>query len=74
MTERGIYYSPIPARGLTPLVRFYNFANGQSSTVAALGGPLELGLSISPDQKWMLYTQVERRGADLMIVENFRLP
>src|SRR5262249_20665642 len=74
VTGRGIYYSPVPARELTPLVRFYDFSTRKSSTAAMVGRPLELGLSVSPDGKWMLYTQVERGGADLMLVENFRLP
>jgi len=26
----------------------------------------------SPDRRWMLYTQVDQEGSDLMLVENFR--
>src|SRR5262249_6626165 len=34
VTGRGIYYSPVPARELTPLVRFYDFSTRKSSTAA----------------------------------------
>ena len=30
-----------------------------------------LGLSLSPDGRYLIYTKVEQ-GADLMMVENFR--
>nr|MBA2647064.1 hypothetical protein [Pyrinomonadaceae bacterium] len=30
------------------------------------------GLSVSPDERWVLYTQYDRKGSDIMLVENFR--
>ena len=33
----------------------------------------EAGLSVSPDGRWLLYSQVDGApGSDLMVVENFR--
>jgi hypothetical protein len=29
-------------------------------------------LSISPDGRWVLYTQMDQAGSDLMLVENYR--
>jgi hypothetical protein len=29
-------------------------------------------MSVSPDEHWLLYSQVDQAGSDLMLVENFR--
>jgi hypothetical protein len=29
-------------------------------------------LSLSPDERWILYTQADQAGSDLMLVENFQ--
>ena len=34
--------------------------------------PGSLGLSASPDGKWLLYTQSDQRGSDIVLVETFR--
>jgi hypothetical protein len=28
-------------------------------------------MAISKDEKWLLYTQADHRGGDIMLVENF---
>jgi hypothetical protein len=34
---------------------------------------MQLGLTVSPDGRWLLYSQVDGApGSDLMLVENFR--
>jgi len=30
------------------------------------------GLSVSPDGRWILYTQEDRADMDILLVENFR--
>jgi hypothetical protein len=30
------------------------------------------GLTVSPDGRWILYTQFDQRGSDIMLMENFR--
>ena len=32
----------------------------------------DLGLAVSPDGKYLLFTKIDYLGADLMLVENFR--
>jgi hypothetical protein len=35
--------------------------------IAGLGG-----VSVSPDGRWILYTQFDQAGSELMLMENFR--
>jgi Tol biopolymer transport system component len=53
-------------------LRFFSFATGQTSVVATLQKPLQLGITVSSDGKSALYSQLDRLEEDLMLVENFR--
>jgi hypothetical protein len=37
-----------------------------------IDAPPDLGLALSPDGKYLLFTKIDYLGADLMLVENFR--
>lgn len=74
VTDEGIYFVSVkdPAH---PLVEFFSFATGKVSQVSVLERPIHpnvRGLSVSPDKRWLLVTQVDRWGSDIMLVENFR--
>ena len=66
MTRSGIY--SIGEREL----RYYNFASEISEPILAVQKRTSEGMSVSPDEHWLLYTQVDQGGSDLMLVENFR--
>jgi Tol biopolymer transport system component len=55
-------------------VAFHDFATGQRTKIADLrpGTHSGTGYSVSPDGRYLLYTQSDREGDDLMLVENFR--
>jgi hypothetical protein len=57
-----------------PALRFFDFGTRRVSQVVDLDKkPIEHepGIAISPDGRWLLYTQVDSRGGDIMLVENF---
>jgi hypothetical protein len=68
----GIYY--IGRRsdaGYYPL-EFFQFSSAASKLLAKIEGGLQIGLSVSPDRKTILFTKTVSVGADLMMIENFR--
>jgi hypothetical protein len=78
VTPGGIYF--MAGREL----RRFSFETGASKTILTLplrapgiesasrGREGGLGLTVSPDEQWLLYTQMDQGGSDLMLVENFR--
>jgi Tol biopolymer transport system component/DNA-binding winged helix-turn-helix (wHTH) protein len=68
VVQQGIYFIPKPNSS----VEFFSFAIGRITTIATLSGGAAYGMSVSPDGRWLLYSQYENKGADLMLVENFR--
>jgi Tol biopolymer transport system component len=67
----GVYIST--NRGLQggPEILFYRFADRTTRTVYRPSRPVSLGLSIAPDESWLLFTQVDGSGTDLMLLEGF---
>src|SRR5205085_11957887 len=66
VTRGGIYF--VTGREL----RYLSLATGKSKSILTIGKPMSNGLSVSPDERWLLYSQLDQTGSDLMLVENFR--
>ena len=70
----GIYFVNLDAKR-NPTIKFFNIATGRVTQVAA---PEKLpvlgmaGLAVSPNGRWILYSQVDQDISDIMLVENFR--
>jgi Tol biopolymer transport system component len=80
IVSSGVYFVPARGRG-TPdpgdSIRFLDFGTGQTRLVANVAKPFNFnagagGLAVSPDGRWILYTQFDQAGSELMLVENFR--
>jgi Tol biopolymer transport system component/predicted Ser/Thr protein kinase len=70
--EDGIYYfGPADKNDTNPL-QFFDLATGRSRVVARVEGKLDLGLTVSPDRKTLLFSVSKPLNYDLMLVENFR--
>ena len=64
----GIYYY-----AHTRELCFYSFAAKSRKVLLIPSHPIQLGLSVSPDGHWLIYTSVDGQpGSDLMMVDDFR--
>jgi Tol biopolymer transport system component/DNA-binding winged helix-turn-helix (wHTH) protein len=70
--DDGIYFVPEQGTPSRPSIQYLNLATNQVGSVASFRKPLDAGLTLSPDGRWILYTQVDQGGAELRLVANFR--
>jgi Tol biopolymer transport system component len=70
LVNEGIYFVPEPGADRKSSIQFLTFATGKVKTVAPILGPSR-GLSVSPDGRSLLFSQIDEAGTDLMLVENF---
>ena len=69
LLPNGIYFSPLEA---PRSISFYDFATRQTRVIFRADKDLDEGMSISPDGRYMLYSQIDQANADIMLVNNFR--
>ena len=57
----------------SPTIHCFDFEMQEVRRLASLPGPpsSQRGFSISPDGEWIVYTQEDASGSDLVLVENF---
>jgi len=68
LSPGGIYFVPAEA---PRSVRYFDLASKQTRQIFEADKNLYSGLSVSPDGRWILYTQ-EDVNSDIMLVDNFR--
>ena len=73
VTASGIYFGGERdmKSGKVPL-RLYRFQDRKIVDLGYFDKPPQFHISVSPDEKWLLYTQIDSAVDDLMLVENFR--
>ena len=57
--------------GASRFIKFRSFS-GRTRTLAEIDKPITWGLTVSPDERTVLYSQVDQSGSDLMLVDGFR--
>ncbi|HEY1340545.1 MAG TPA: protein kinase [Bryobacteraceae bacterium] len=72
VVDTGIWFlTPSSAEG--SLLQFYDFASKATRTVFYTARPVFVGLTVSPDQRRILFTQIDApTNRNLMLVENLR--
>ena len=71
LTQKGIYFYDAG----TKAIEFYSFATRKVVRVVTPERDPVLyicGLSVSPDGRWILYTQVDTSSSNIMLVQDFR--
>jgi hypothetical protein len=68
IATNGIYVSPPGSR----VLRYLNFSTGAVNDAITLEQPMSAGVSLSADERYLILTQMESRGSDLMMIENAR--
>jgi dipeptidyl aminopeptidase/acylaminoacyl peptidase len=68
--DRIYYVRPSPD-GLPILISLF-LATGKVSIITRLPQPMMAGLSLSPDGRYLLYSQIDGSSADLTLLEGFR--
>ena len=69
--REGIYFISQPNAG-NFFLEFLNFASGKVNVVIPMTVRPSEGLSVSPDGRFLLFSQFDYVNSDLMLVENFR--
>jgi hypothetical protein len=65
-TATGVYFSQ------PTTIHYLEFASRKIITVYTMSKPADLGFSLSPDHRYLLFAQNDFSGSDLMLVENFK--
>jgi Tol biopolymer transport system component len=74
--RHGIYFVDAATNEELPAdLRYFDLETKTSRSIGkttgkpALGGT---GITVSPDERWIAFAQVDRAGSDIILVENFR--
>jgi Tol biopolymer transport system component len=71
VTATGVYYLAPSADQRGALIRFISHGGGESKTLGSIPRAPSAGLSLSPDGRFLLYSQYDQSAAEILLVENF---
>jgi len=76
VAEPGLWFFDLGTPGV-PTLKVLDKASLRAAQFRDLPKGVEIdrdntALSISPDRRWIIYTQIDQAGSNLMLVENIR--
>ena len=72
VTAKGIYFTPRLKPDGSTAIQVLRFADGKVESIVTLPKPIWFGLGVSPDERAILFAQVDREESTLMLVDPFR--
>jgi Tol biopolymer transport system component len=72
VSSQGIFYVPGAGGELQGKLNYFEFRTGRTTTITTLNAPAAEGVTISPDERTLLFSQKDQIGSDLTLVNGFR--
>lgn len=72
VSGKGIYYTTPTRADNAATIEYLDLGSGKVTKLYTLTKPVDLGLAVSPDGRYVLFVENESYGSDLMLVEHFR--
>lgn len=69
VAKHGVYFTDSPHASV---LKFLDYRSASIKVLGTLPGPIIAGLTVSPDEHWLLYGKGDSAGSQLMLVEKFR--
>jgi dipeptidyl aminopeptidase/acylaminoacyl peptidase len=74
VTSQGLYYGAPPHSNESRFVMFASFPGGITRPVALVRHPFGLGMSVSPDHRYVVFDLADESDRDLLVVKDFLSP
>jgi Tol biopolymer transport system component len=72
VTPGGVYFIPAAGTPGRDTIRYFSFSTRKVKELVRLRKNSGLGLTVSPDERSLLYSQFDLEGSDLMLIESSR--
>lgn len=72
MSARGLYFVALNDTPDRPSVDFFDFSTRQRSTLVRLDKRFWFGITLSTDERSLVFPLVDTAGSNLMLVDRFR--
>ena len=72
VSKRGLYFAALNETPNKVSIDFLDFKTRLRSTLVHLDKPFWIGMTLSPDERSLVFSMVESEGSNLMLVDRFR--